>query len=124
KDSLSRFVFGSAASALVVYLLCYGLSNPLTETVDKVYFAGALAAGLLAFVLRFRGRFDKALAVAGVLGFGIMVWGLQTVEHQSLVNTLWLGFGGKVTLAALLMLPLTELLLRQSSAIDKRYRLA
>ena len=46
KDSLSRFVFGSAGSALVVYLLWYGLSNPLTEAVDKVYFAGAITVGV------------------------------------------------------------------------------
>jgi len=122
KDSLSRFVFGSAGSALVVYLLWYGLSNPLTEAVDKVYFAGAITVGVLAFALRFRGRLDKTLMVAGALGFGIMAWGLETVEHQSLVNTLWLGFGGKVTLTSLLMLPAAELLLRRSSAIDKRYR--
>jgi hypothetical protein len=124
KDSLSRFVFGSAATVIVLYLLWYGLKNPLTEGVDKVYFLAALVVGALAFVLRFPERAERALSVTGLTGFAIMVWGLLTVEHLSMVNTLWLGFGRTVTIATLVLIPLAGYVLRPSAAIARPYRLA
>lgn len=122
KDSLSRFVFGSAGAVIVLWLLWWGMKNPLTEAADKIYFLSALAVGALAFFLHFERRRAAIAAGVGLAGVGVMVWGLDTVEHQNLVNTFWLGFGRKVTVVALLLIPLAGLLLRPEATIPKWYR--
>ncbi|MEY2931658.1 MAG: hypothetical protein RL033_2407, partial [Pseudomonadota bacterium] len=125
QDSIRRFVAGSAGSALVLYLLWYAAGNPRTEDVDKRYFLGALAAGALAYFVRFSRKLDNVLAGVGLLGLAVMVWGLRTVERRpELANQLWHGFGSRVTLVALVLLPLVGLLLRPTATIARPLRWA
>jgi hypothetical protein len=123
KDSLSRFVFGSAGAVIVLWLLWLGMKNPLTESADRIYFLSAIAVGALAFFVHFEGRRAAVAAGVGLAGLGLMVWGLDTVEHQNLVNIFWLGFGRKVTTVALVLIPLAGFLLRPEATIPKWYRL-
>jgi hypothetical protein len=125
RDSIRRFVAASAGSALVLVLLWYAAGNPRTEDADERYFLGALAAGALAYFVRFSRKLDHALPGVGVLGLAVMVWGLLTVERRpELANQLWHGFGGSVTLVALVLLPLVGLLLRPTATIARPVRWA
>jgi len=119
KDSLSRFVFATAGAVIMLWLLWVGLSNPLTESADRLYFVSAIAVGALAFFLHFEGRRAAVAAGVGLLGVALMIWGLDTVEHQNLVNIFWLGFGRKVTVVAVLAIPLAGYLLLPSASIPK-----
>jgi hypothetical protein len=122
RDSLGRFTAACAGTALLLLLLWVGLRNPRTEAADKLYFLSALAVGVAAFFSRITSRLGSVLAAGSVLGFGIMLWGVATVEHQNLVNTLWLGFGRVVLVATLGGLPVVGWLLRPDVAIAPRYR--
>jgi len=65
KDSLNRFVVATAGSAVALCLLWFSLSNPRTETIDKIYFASALLIGALALLVRFPKQQDSGVTVLG-----------------------------------------------------------
>jgi hypothetical protein len=122
RDSLSRFGLACASPALALCVLWYGLRNPLTEAADKIYFLGALAAGALVFFARVPKRSSPISAGVSLLGLAVMLWGTLSIEHVNLLGMFWLGFGKRVALLALALIPLVGFLLRPHSELPRAAR--
>jgi len=111
KDSLNRFVVATAGSAVALCLLWFSLSNPRTETIDKIYFASALLIGALALLVRFPKQQDSGVTVLGLAGLVVLGWGLKNVDVINSFNLYWGGFRPRVAVASFVLLPLVGFLL-------------
>jgi hypothetical protein len=122
-DSLNRFVVATAGAAIALWALWFGLSNPLTETADRVYFLSTLAVGGLALWIKFPARTNTVVTALGLAGLVVLVWGLRAVEHLKYLNEIWLGFRLRVAIASILLLPVIGFLLRRDLVASRLGRL-